>query len=404
MSATVKPWYHSVMDPRLKAYRKQTMPAVEAEPETPAAPPVVRSPRLPQFEAPEPVPVAPVPLVKTVSPAKTVAAAQPASSDKSLRKVAKFLILLGQDEAAKVVRHLDPSQIEALGKEIAGIKKIDNAEAETILREFGYIAGHTAAQGGTQAARSILDRAFGPAKAKSIFRKAVPHAAEKPFAYLAAQPAEVLSALLGSESPQVLSVVVPFLEKPQAAAFLKTLSAEHRLDLVKRLAKMEQVPSTVVAQVDQTLKEKLHGLGTSETEAVDGKARLADILRHMSADKEATLLQSLDKGGTGLGEDMRQRMFTAADLTRVADDGFEDLLRARDDARVALLWLASPDLRPKLEANISARRLLLVKAEVDLLSETPARELAKELRLFVDEVRHAIRDGSASIAGSEEYV
>jgi flagellar motor switch protein FliG len=385
------------MDPRLKAYRKQTRPVqAEAEPDLPPETPVVRSPQLPRFDAPEPAAAAPL--------LKTVSAETPASSDKSLRKVAKFLILLGQDEAAKVVRHLDPSQIEALGKEIAGIKKIDPTEAETILREFGYIAGQTAAKGGSQAARSILDRAFGPAKAKSIFRKAVPHAAEKPFAYLSGQPGEVIGALLGAESPQVLSVVVPFLEKPQAAAFLKTLSAERRLDLVKRLAKMEQVPSNVVAQVDQTLKERLHALGTHDTESVDGKARLADILRHMSADKEAALLHSLDRGGTGLGEDMRQRMFTAADLVRVADDGFEELLRARDDARVATLWLAAPDLRGKIEANISARRLLLVKAEVDLLADTPPRELAKELRLFVDEVRHAIRDGSASITGSEEYV
>jgi flagellar motor switch protein FliG len=327
------------------------------------------------------------------------------SSDKSLRKVAKFLILLGQDEAAKVVRHLDPSQIEALGKEIAGIKKIDPVEAETLLKEFGYIAGTTAARGGQPAAKAILDRAFGPARAKSIFRKAVPHAAEKPFAYFNGLSAEIVTALLGTESPQVLSVVVPFLEKPQAAAFLKALPGGQRLDLVKRLAKMERVPSAVVASVDQSLKERLHKLTPSNGEAVDGKARLADILRHMSADKEAALLQSLERGGTGLADDMRRRTFTSSDLLRVSDDGFEDLLRARDDARIALLWLASDELRAKIETNVSARRLLLVKAEVDLLSDTPPRELQKELRFFTDEVREAVREGRASLTDdTEEYV
>lgn len=338
------------------------------------------------------------PLAKTVVPEPTVL------PDKSLRKVAKFLILLGQDEAAKVVRHLEASQIEALGKEIAGIKTIDPAEAETILKEFGYIAGSHGAKGGKPAAQAILDRAFGPARAKSIFRKAVPHAAEKPFAYFSGLSAELVTALLGTESPQVLSVVVPFLEKPQAASFLKTLDADRRLDLVKRLAKMEQVPSAVVASVDQSLKERLHKITPVNTEAVDGKARLADILRHMSADKEAALLQSIDRGGTGLADDLRRRMFTAADLARVADDGFEDILRACDDQRIALLWLAAPELRPKFEANISARRLLLVKAEVDLLSDSSPRELATELRLFVDEVRHAVREGRASLRGDEEYV
>src|SRR6185369_13242661 len=101
-------------------------------------------------------------------------------------------------------------------------------------------------------------QAFGETKAKSILNKAVPQSAQKPFAFFAGLEKEVVLALLGPESAQVLSVVVPFLEKAQAAVFLKTLTPERRLDLVKRLAKMEKVPSAVVAQVNQALQERFH--------------------------------------------------------------------------------------------------------------------------------------------------
>ena len=388
------------MDPRLKAYQKQTRPTPpqDAEPEPL---PVVRAPQLPQFKAPKAVPKADPPLVKT-----TVPTPPPATGDKSLRKVAKFLILLGQDEAAKVVRHLDPSQIEAISGEIAGIKKIEPVEAEAILKEFGYIAAaqSNAVKGGKGTAQAILDQAFGESKAKTILHKAVPESAEKPFAFFAEMEKEVVLALLGAESPQVLSVVVPFLEKAQAASFLKTLSPDRRLDLVKRLAKMEKVPSAVVAQVAQALQEKFHAITPTNTEAVDGKARLADILRHMSVANEAALLKSVDK--PELTDDLRRRLFTLTDLVRVSDDGFEDLLRAKDDAQAALLWLAADEaLKAKIEANVSARRLLLIKAEVDLLSDTPPRELQKELRFFLDEVREAVRDGRAVLWDeNEEYV
>lgn len=386
------------MDPRLKAYQKQIRPSAPASEPEPV--PIVRAPKLPQFSPP---------LIRTTVDAPKPAAppSEPGTGDRSLRKVAKFLILLGQDEAAKVVRHLDPSQIEAIGREIAGIKKIEPVEAEAILREFGYIASTqaSAVRGGKGAAQAILDQAFGAAKAKSIFHKAVPHAAEKPFSFFSGLEKEVVQALLGPESSQVLSVVVPFLEKNQAAAFLKTLSAERRLDLVKRLAKMEKVPSSVVAQVNQALQDRYHALKPAQTEAVDGKAKLADILRHMSVEKESALLKSLDSK-PGLAEDLRRRMFTVADLVRVSDEGFENLLRTKDDAQAALLWLAADDaLRAKIEANISARRLLLIKAEADLLSDTPQRELQKELRFFVDEVREAVREGRAVLwDDSEEYV
>lgn len=387
------------MDPRLKAYQKQSRPSSPPA-ETESEPiPVVRAPRLPQFAPPEPPP-----LVKTVVQPPT-----PPSSDKSLRKVAKFLILLGQDEAAKVVRHLDPAQIEAIGREIAGIKKIEPVEAEAILREFGYIATTQAAsvRGGKGTAQAILDQAFGGEKAKAILHKAVPQGAEKPFAYLESLDAPVLQALLGDESAQVLSVVVPFLEKAQAAAFLKTLPPDRRLDLVKRLAKMEKVPSAVVSQVSQALQERYHALApASPVETLDGKARLADILRHMSVEKESALLKSLDAAKPELTDDLRRRLFTVEDLARVADDGFEDLLRTKDDRQVALLWLASDEaLQKKLQANVSSRRWLLIKAEVDLFSDTPKRELQKELRFFLDEVREAVRDGRAFLWDeAEDYV
>lgn len=395
-----------VMDPRLKAYQKQTRtPTPQAPKQTsPEAEPlpVVRPVQLPRFEEP--------PLVKTTKAPATPNSAEASMTalggDKSLRKVAKFLILLGQDEAAKVVRHLDAGQVEALGREIAGIKKIEPVEAEAILQEFGYIATNQAhtVKGGKGTAQSILDRAFGGERAKSILKKAVPQAAEKPFAFFEGLEPDVVTALLGAESPAVLSVVVPFLAKNQAAGFLKTLDPATRLALVKRLAKMDKVPQAVVAQVETSLQERFHNLAPSNTEAVDGKARLADILRHMSATQEESILKSLGHAKPEISEDLRRRMFTVADLARVADEAFEDLLRAKTDTQLALLWLAHEGLRPKIRANISARRLLLVEAEVDLVSDTPLRELQKELRFFVDEVRDAVREGRAFLVDGEDYV
>lgn len=368
------------MDPRVKAYQKQTPP---------------------RSEAAQPVPDPPPSLLKTTVPG-------PASPDRSLRKVAKFLILLGQAEAAQVVRHLDTAQVEALGREIADIQGIEPVEAEQILKEFGYLAAQKlgGVQGGPGTARAILDQAFGTERARQVLDRAVPGAVDKPFAFFAGMEPELVTALLGAESPQVHSVVVPFLEKAQAAAFLKTLEPSRRLDLVKRLAKMEQVPSAVVAQVEQALQERYHDLKPAQTEAVDGKARLADILRHMSVNGEQTILQALGEEKPELSDDLRRRLFTAADLLRVGDDGFEELLRGRDDAQVALVWLAGGEaLQAKIRSNISARRLLLVQAEADLLAGTPPRELQKELRFFLEEVRAAVREGRAQLLDdSEEYV
>ena len=197
------------MDPRLKAYQKQAravpVPVATPTEEVPAPQPVVRAPQFARFDAPPALSPARPALVKTTVPepvAKAKPEAKAVSSDKSLRKVAKFLILLGQDEAAKVVRHLDLAQIEALGKEIAGIKKIEPVEAEALLKEFGYIATNHAgtAKGGQAMATAILSQAFGADRAKTILHKAVPQAGERPFTFFAGLEPAVVQALLGHAS------------------------------------------------------------------------------------------------------------------------------------------------------------------------------------------------------------
>ena len=397
------------MDPRLKAYQKQNPPPkaeatkapLQREPE-----PEPKALKWNQFaqQAP-PQPKQERPPVKSADLSDGRASAD---GDKSIRKVAKFLILLGQEEAAKVVRHLEPSQIEAISQEIATVKKIDPLEAEHLLKEFGYIAAQQVGvfKGGKAAAKEILDGAFGKEKSRSILNRVVPETQLKPFRFLAELDKEVLRTLLLDESFTVLSIVVPFLEKGQAGVVMKALDPSMRLDLVKRLAKMEKVASEIVAKVEEGLREKLHNLSPSTSEEIDGKSRLADILRHMSVDKEERILKDLDKARPELTEELRRRLFTPEHLVRVGDDGFEEILRAKTEVQIALLWLASIDeLRAKIEKNISTRRFLIVQGEIELLQETPRRELQKEMRFFLEEVREAVRSGRAALYDdTEEYL
>ncbi|MDR0451739.1 MAG: hypothetical protein LBH15_01690, partial [Treponema sp.] len=52
------------------------------------------------------------------------------------RRVAKFLILMGADQAARVLENLNEAQVEALSREIAQIRGITPDEADEVLEEF----------------------------------------------------------------------------------------------------------------------------------------------------------------------------------------------------------------------------------------------------------------------------
>ena len=52
------------------------------------------------------------------------------------RRVAKFLLIIGVEEAAKIIPHLTQEQIDLIVPEIASIRSVDPDEATVILAEF----------------------------------------------------------------------------------------------------------------------------------------------------------------------------------------------------------------------------------------------------------------------------
>ena len=84
------------------------------------------------------------------------------AGDSVYRRVAKFLLLIGVNEAAKILPHLTDEQTEKIIPEIASVRSVDPDEASAIFAEFQSLLQRSRQSGGVQTARTILEKAFGP--------------------------------------------------------------------------------------------------------------------------------------------------------------------------------------------------------------------------------------------------
>ena len=105
-------------------------------------------------------------------------------SDSVYRRVAKILLLVGIDEAAKILPHLTAEQTEKIIPEIASIRSVSPEEAAVILEEFNGLLEKSRESGGVETAREILEKAYGPEKAREMLEKSAPFGGAKPFDYL----------------------------------------------------------------------------------------------------------------------------------------------------------------------------------------------------------------------------
>jgi flagellar motor switch protein FliG len=274
------------------------------------------------------------------------------------RRVAKFLLLIGIDEAAKVLSRLTGPQRDKIIPEIAAIRFVAPDEASQILEEFQSLLQKSRESGGVETARVILEQAFGVEKAEEVLDKAAPFRDGKPFEYLDDVDGERLYLLLRDESLAVQCLAMTRVSPALAASALGFFDPGAQKEIIKRMAKVTPVAVEVVRRVDQELHEKLLAMGKDAAgERMDGRGTLVEILLHMGHRDSEDILNALYDSDPALSVELRNRLFTVADVPGVTDEIIQKELFSMSDKDISKLLADKPEeFREKILANVSKGR------------------------------------------------
>jgi flagellar motor switch protein FliG len=210
---------------------------------------------------------------------------EPARQESKVRRVAKFLILIGSEQAADILAQLEAGQVEAISKEIAFIKTINPEEGEEILKEFhSLFSGHYSysglSRGGVETARRILYAAKGPEKGEALLNKAIPASKENLFSFLEEFSSEQLIMLLKNEAEQTTALILSRMPSKISAEVISKLPPDKKPEVLKRIAYQKEVSPDVLEQITAALKEKVRNIsGGAKDIEIDGMQTLAAILK-----------------------------------------------------------------------------------------------------------------------------
>ncbi len=319
------------------------------------------------------------------------------------RRVAKFLMLIGVDEAAKILPHLTEEQTEKIIPEIASIRYVEPDEAKEILQEFQGLVKQAREEGGIDTARTILEKAFATHKAGVILEKTATRISGKPFEYLAEADSERVTLLLKDESNAVKALVLSYLNPKVSAQVINGMETEDKKDVVMRLAKLTKISPEIVQRVDKAMQEKMNHLATSKSDSIDGKNILAQILKRMSPEAEEGILANLAEADSALGEDLRERLFTTEDIINADDRFIQDKLRDMDEEEIAYLIASkAEDFRAKILDNVSENRRKSILETEKFLYPMRKSDCEKATSQFFSTLRRAYEEGNLYIKGRDD--
>ena len=325
--------------------------------------------------------------------------------DSVYRRVAKFLLIIGVDEAAKILPHLTEEQTEKIIPEIASIRSVSPEETSQILEEFETLLKNAREGGGIDTAREILRKAYGEKKAKELIDKSVPFPLEKPFEYLNDIDNERINLLLKEESVQVKALILSHLNPKKAASVIKLMDSKEKSEVAFRLLKLEPVSPEVIKNLDEVLHKKVLLQNSQRTNSLDGKNILAEILKKMSFSTENSILSKISTEEPSLANDLRERLFTVDDVVSSDDRFVQETLMMYSNYEIAcLVYKREEKFTKKIFQCISQGRVSQVQEELNINQTFLKSECDKIYSKFLNTLRNAFEEGKLFIKNRTDDV
>jgi len=319
-----------------------------------------------------------------------------------VRKAAILLVSLETDTASKILSNLQTEDIERISMEIARLEDVTPELRDAVVREYyqTHMARKYLEQGGLEYARALLEKSLPPEDAAVILDNLQQSISQTPFHFLKKTDPENLLTFIQDEHPQTIALILAHLTAKQASEILQGLSAKKQIEVVKRVARMEQTTPEAIRQVEAGLETRLASIVNQDLEQAGGVETIAEVLNLVDRTTEKGILENLEEEDPDMVEQIRRLMFVFEDILLVNDKGIQAVLKEVETDELALaLKTASEELKAKIFKNMSERAATLIKEDMEYMGPVRVSDVEGSQQRIVDVVRRLEEAGEVIVSG-----
>jgi len=325
------------------------------------------------------------------------------------QKAAIFIVSLGQEVAAEVMKHLREDEVEQLTFEIARMDKVTPDDKERVLEEFQELmmAQEFITSGGIDYAREILEKALGTQKAIDIVNRLTSSLQVRPFDFVRrTDPSHLLNFIQG-EHPQTIALILAYLDPQKASDILSNLPHTIQAGVAKRIATMDRTSPDVLREVERVLERKLSTLASEDYSSAGGIDAVVEVLNNVDRGTEKTIIEALEEEDPELAEEIKKRMFIFEDIVLLDDKAIQKVLREIDNQELAkALKAVDTEVQEKIFRNMSKRAVALLREDMDFMGPIRLKDVEDAQQKIVNVIRKLEDQGDIVVAraGEEELV
>ena len=318
------------------------------------------------------------------------------------QKSAILMMLLGEDEASEILKNLTPKEVQHLGGAMYSVEGLDQDTVNKVLDEFLAIikAQTSLGLGAGNYIKNVLTKALGDDKAQSVLSRITPVSSDRPIEILDWMDARSIAELISDEHPQIISLVISYLEFGLAADVLGLLPHSLQPDIIKRIATLQTVQPDALAELERVMQKKFKDNTSLRASQVGGVGAAAKIMNFTKQQMESRIMKSLGRDDKQLMQLIQENMFVFDNLIMADDKSLQTLLRSVETELLVLaLKGADEPLREKIFSCMSTRAAANIQDEMGAMGPVRLTEVQEAQKQIISVARRLSDEGTIVLAG-----
>jgi flagellar motor switch protein FliG len=317
-------------------------------------------------------------------------------------KAAVFLLTLGQDKAAAVLKHMGPKEVQTIGAAMATLSNISTEMVDQVMSSFVRTMKDQTSLGidSDEYIRNMLTDALGAEKAGGMIDRILLGRNSKGLEQLKWMDSRSIADLIRNEHPQIIAIVLSYLDSDQAAETLGNLPERARPDVMLRIATLDGVQPAALKELDEIMEKQLSGNVNVQTSSIGGVQVAANILNFVESSIEGVVMDQITESDADLSQQIQDKMFVFDNLIDVDDRGIQGLLReVSTDSLLLALRGADDALKEKIFKNMSKRAAEMLRDDLDAAAPAKLTDVEGAQKDILTIARRLADSGEISLGG-----
>lgn len=326
-----------------------------------------------------------------------------------VEKAAILLLSLSEEDAAQILKHLEPKQVQKLGSAMAGVDDMTQGKITSVHKHFIEEIQNYSTIGfqSQDFVKRALTAALGEDKAANLIDQILMGSGAKGLDSLKWMDSKQVASIIRNEHPQIQTIVMSYLDAEQSAEILSQFPEKVRLDLMMRVANLEEVQPAALQELNEIMEKQFAGQAGTQAAKMGGLKSAADIMNYLDTNIEGQLMDAIREQDEEMSQQIQDLMFVFDNLADVDDRAIQTILReVQQDSLLKAIKGADDELKDKITNNMSKRAAEMLMDDLEAMGPVRISEVETAQKEILSVARRLADAGEIMLGGGggEEFL